>query len=160
MHHPYVRKNKKVLLDTNLLTMYIVSRIGAGEVENFKRTRAYTSKDAEILDDVLKNFESIVTTPHILAETANILDWFDKSKRATVLGFLSKYIELVEEVHYPAANITLSPAFLKLGLSDAALFDLSVSNKYVLLTDDLDLYGFAAGHNIEALNFTHFRNYL
>ena len=38
-------KSKGVLLDANLLTALIVGYIGAGEVEQFKRTRQFTTKD-------------------------------------------------------------------------------------------------------------------
>lgn len=137
--------------------MYLVGSLGDGEVERFKRTRVYSTKDARILNEALLKFKSILATPHILAETANLLDWFDGKKRQSLFKYLTDYIDLVEEVHQPAKQIVLSRAFLKLGLSDASLFDICHQQKCVLMTDDLDLYGFASGHGIKTINFNHLR---
>lgn len=160
MSHHYVDKSKNVLLDANLLTMYLVAQLGDGEVESFKRTREYTTADAQILDKTLLGFKSIVTTPQVLTETANLLDWFEGAKRQVLFGYLSHFIIQVDERYLAAKQIIISPAFIKLGLSDAALYDICHLDKCVLLTADLDLYGFAAGHGIEAINFTHLRKYL
>lgn len=160
MSHHYVDKSKNVLLDANLLTMYLVAQLGDGEVESFKRTREYTTADAQILDKTLLGFKSIVTTPQVLTETANLLDWFEGAKRQVLFGYLSHFIIQVDEKYLTAKQIIISPAFIKLGLSDAALYDICHLDKCVLLTADLDLYGFAAGHGIEAINFTHLRHYL
>lgn len=160
MTHPYIYKSKQVLLDANLLTMYLVAQLGDGEVESFKRTREYTTIDAKILDKTLLGFKSIITTPQVLTETANLLDWFKDAKRQVLFSYLSQFVIKVDEKYLPAKQIIASPAFIKLGLSDAALFDICHLDNCVLLTADLDLYGFAAGHGIEAINFTHLREYL
>ena len=160
MTHYYIDKSKRVLLDANLLTMYLVAQLGDGEVEKFSRTRAYTTADAKILDKTLLGFKSIITTAQVLTETANLLDWFTGKKREILFGYLSQFVITVDEKYLTAKQIILSPAFIKLGLSDAALFDICHLDKCVLLTADLDLYGFAAGHGIEAINFTHLRKYL
>ncbi|WP_201596323.1 PIN domain-containing protein [Psychrobacter vallis] len=160
MSHHYIDKSRHVLLDANLLTMYLVAQLGDGEVEKFKRTQEYKTADAKILDETLLGFKSIITTPQVLTETANLLDWFTGKKRQILFGYLSQFVITVDEKYLTAKQIILSPAFIKLGLSDAALFDICHLDKCVLLTADLDLYGFAAGHGIEAINFTHLRKYL
>ena len=160
MTHHYIDKSKNVLLDANLLTMYLVAQLGDGEVESFKRTREYTTADAKILDKTLLGFKSIITTPQVLTETANLLDWFKDAKRRVLFGYLSQFIVQFDEKYLAAKEVIVSPAFIKLGLSDAALFDICHLDKCVLLTADLDLYGFAVGHGIEAINFTHLREYL
>lgn len=157
MPHIYIKKSKQVLLDANLLTMYLVAQLGNGEVEKFKRTRAYTIDDAVILNKVLLGFGSILTTPHILAETANLLDWFHSTKRQKLFAYLCQFIQMVDEQHLIAKQVIASPAFYKLGLSDATLFDLCHEQGCVLLTTDLDLYGFAVGYGLEAINFNHLR---
>ena len=157
MSNSYLNESKKVLLDTNLLAMYLVGLLGDGEIESFKRTQSYTTKDAMVLNSALLKFKSIVTTPHVLAETANLLDWFNGNKREKLFKYLTDYIDSVEEIYQPAEQIVLSHAFLKLGLSDASLFDICRQKNCVLLTDDLDLYGFASGHGVETINFNHLR---
>lgn len=138
--------------------MYLVAQLGEGEVENFKRTREYTTADAKMLDNTLQGFKAIITTPQVLTETANLLDWFRDGKRELLFSYLSNFIDRIDEKYLPSKQIIVSPAFVKLGLSDAALFDICHVDKCVLLTADLDLYGFAAGHGIEAINFNHLRH--
>lgn len=157
MSHHYINKSKRVLLDANLLTMYLVAQLGDGEIEKFKRTQEYTTKDAQILDKALLGFHSIITTPQVLTETANLIDWFNNVKRQILFDYLCGFINQVDEHHLSAKQVIISPAFFKLGLSDAALFDICHSENCVLLTADLDLYGFASGHGIEAINFNHLR---
>lgn len=78
--HPFIDRNSKVLLDSNLLTILLVAQLGDGEIEH------------------------------------------------------------------------------NLGLTDACLFELIQHEKTVLLTADLDLYGFAVGYHLPAINFNHLRN--
>lgn len=131
MTHYYIDKSKRVLLDANLLTMYLVAQLGDGEVEKFSRTRAYTTADAKILDKTLLGFKSIITTAQVLTETANLLDWFTGKKRQVLFGYLSQFVVTVDEKYLSAKQIILSPAFIKLGLSDAALFDICHLDKCV-----------------------------
>ena len=78
--------------------MYLVAQLGDGEVERFKRTREYTTADAKILDNTLSGFKSIITTPQVLTETANLLDWFEGAKRQVLFGYLSQFVSVVGRV--------------------------------------------------------------
>lgn len=156
--HPFIDRNSKVLLDSNLLTIFLVAQLGAGEIERNKKTRNFTSEDAQILQAILEQFEAVITTPHILAEVTNLLDWVTGEKRLLLFNLLANFIQQVDEKYLSAKHITFSPAFIKLGLTDACLFELIQQEKTVLLTADLALYGFAVGYHLPAINFNHLRN--
>jgi hypothetical protein len=71
---PLTAKNKGILLDANLLLALLVGSFGAGEVERFKRTRQFTTRDVVELHKIVKSFSWICTTPHVVAEVSNLLD--------------------------------------------------------------------------------------
>lgn len=158
MPHPFIRQDKSVLLDTNLLMVYVIAMLGDGEVESYKKTREYTTQDAIILNTVLQQFKSIITTPQVIAETANLLDWLNGDKQNAAFGFLKIFIEKVDEKYLDSKTVSNSKGYLKLGITDSALFELCESEKIVLLTADVELYGFASGHGVETINFNHMRN--
>ena len=75
MNHPFISKRKIVLLDANLLMVLIVSQLGDGEIEAYKKTSNFTTDDGKLLLEVLQEFKQIVTTPQVITEVANLLDW-------------------------------------------------------------------------------------
>ncbi len=152
-------KRKNLLLDANLLTVYIVSQLGNGEIEKNKKTRNYTTEDAYLLCEFISSFRAIVTTPHVLTETANLLDWIKDEHRKKVFSYLTNFIQQVDEYYLQAKQICPSPAFLRLGLTDAMLIELCQQQDLVLLTADLPLYHFAIGQNLSAINFHHLRQF-
>jgi hypothetical protein len=155
--HHLVSSRKGVLIDANLLTVLLVGLLGAGEVERFKRTRSFTTKDAIGIDDLLRGFGWICTTPHVIAEVSNLLDWLDRDKRHRAFDLLAAFIRTRRELSIPATDIVESPVYLKLGITDAGLFIAARAQKLVLLTADLPLYHHASGLNLDAINFNHIR---
>lgn len=140
------------------MTVWLVGQLGVGEVEKNKRTRNFTSEDVEILDGILQQFFAIITTPHILTETTNLLDWVTGENRTKLWQMLAIFIQKTEEIYVPASEAVLSPIFYRLGLSDSVLYALCEQRDFVLLTADLDLYGYTVGQKLPAINFNHLRN--
>lgn len=90
--HFYTNSAHVALLDTNLLTVLLVGQLGVGSIETNKKTRQYTSDDFILLNDLLSQFKDIITTPHILAETVNLIDWVQGEHRRILLAKNKKYI--------------------------------------------------------------------
>lgn len=67
---PYRRAG--VLMDTNLLLLYLVGAFDPEEVPRFKRTSQFTPADFALLVRFLELFQRIVTTPHVLTEAGNL----------------------------------------------------------------------------------------
>ena len=156
--HPLVSQRKGVLIDANLLTVLIVGMLGRGQVEAFKRTRNFTSEDVVGIDAAVSGFGWSCTTPHVLAEVSNLLDWLDPSKKGAALGYLAELTGSLREVTFPATEIVATPIYFKLGITDAALFMAAREQGLVLLTADLPLYHYASGLHVEAINFNHLRD--
>ncbi len=52
-----------LLVDTNLLLLYIVGKTNPNRISNFKRTSRYTVEDFELLDGIMAQFKTLITTP-------------------------------------------------------------------------------------------------
>lgn len=63
-----------VLLDTNLLLLYLIGSFDLTLIKSFKRTAMYTEQEFQWLDEFTRKFSKIVVTPQILAETWNFLE--------------------------------------------------------------------------------------
>lgn len=157
--HHFASLHKGVLIDANLLIVLIVGMLGPGEVEKFKKTTAYTSEDVIGIDALIREFGWIGTTPHVIAEVSNLLDWIDQRKRQTAKTLLAELTGNLREIYFASTEIVATPVYFKLGITDAGLFMAASQQRFVLLTADLPLYHYASGLNVEAINFNHLREH-
>lgn len=67
-------RDNGILLDTNVLLLYLVGSIDPQNVGRFKRTAKYDENDFRILSNLVNLFKTNVTTPHILTEASNFLN--------------------------------------------------------------------------------------
>ena len=155
---PLRSKNKGILLDTNLLTVLLVGSLGNGEVERFKRTRQFTTKDVVELHNIVKSFGWICTTPHVVAEASNLLDWLDSGRKGKASRLLAAYVHAAKEVHVEATEIVKTPVYSKLGITDAGLVMLAKQEGCTVFTADLPLYHYASNLRVEIVNFNHLRD--
>lgn len=150
--------SKGILLDTNLLILLVVGLIGKAEISKHKTTGAYIPEDFDLLFNFLKLFKKIVVTPHVLAETSNLVDTFSGEKKSypflAITDLLNK--SYVFETHLPAIEISGTDGFTKYGLTDIGLIKVAKDN-YLLLTDDLKMSGFAEKSGVDVINFNHIR---
>ena len=151
-------KRKGILLDANLLLALLIGSFGAGEVERFKRTRQFTTRDVVELNKIVESFAWIYTTPHVIAEVSNLLDWLDDTKKREANRRLAAYICRAKEVHIEAVEIIKTPIYCKLGITDAGLVVLAQKESCIVFTADLPLYHYAANLRIKVVNFNHIRN--
>ena len=69
-----LESGQAVLVDTNLLVLYVVGSVSRKRIATFKRTSQYRSEDYDLLVQVLANFSSVYTLAHIMAEVSNLTD--------------------------------------------------------------------------------------
>ncbi|MCI5221613.1 MAG: hypothetical protein D3924_02755 [Candidatus Electrothrix sp. AR4] len=137
---PPTLQSKGVMLDANLLIALLVGSFGEGEVERFKRTRQFTTRDVVELAKVVERFGRTWTTPHVIAEVSNILDWLNDDRRREAGRRLAAYIRNAKEVHLEGAEIVKTPVYFTLGITDAGLCLLARQNDCIVITADLPLY--------------------
>ncbi|CAK8714603.1 hypothetical protein H206_00307 [Candidatus Electrothrix aarhusensis] len=155
---PPALQSKGVLLDANLLIALLVGSFGEGEVERFKRTQQFATRDVVELTKVVERFGWRYTTPHVIAETSNLLDWMDDSRRCEAGKRLAAYICTAREVHVEGAEIVKTPVYHKLGITDAGLCLLARQSDCIVITADLPLYHYALNLHVQIVNFNHMRN--
>jgi hypothetical protein len=150
-------KGKAVLLDSNLLLVFLAGSLGVGIFKTFKRISGYNFDDYELLVRLLRSFSILLTTPHILTEVSNLanslsgsykLDWninFAALMRSekTRIGVREKWTS--------AAELSKRREFLPFGIADTALSQLA--SEALLVTEDYRLSGFLNRQGISVLNF-------
>jgi hypothetical protein len=145
-----------VLVDANLLLLYVVGAYDRGQVERFRRTRdRFAAEDFDTLSHVLVQFDKVVTTPHILTEVSNMMGQMSGYVRDGSFELFARSVSLMTEKHTAATDLSKNPTFVKFGITDASIRD--VASGYLVLTDDLPLYGYLAGQSVDVLNFNNLR---
>ena len=132
---PYRRRG--LLLDSNLLLLYVVGQTDRNLVRSFKRTQAFTDADFRLLVLLRTRFDSLVTTPHVLTEVNGLTNALTGSYRVDVRARLAADVALLDERHIPAIDLVETASFKGLGLTDSALALIaqSADGPLVLSTD-------------------------
>lgn len=150
-----------ILVDTNVLLLYLFGRYQPDAVGRRKRLDHYTPEDADLVMQFLARFERILTTQHVLAETSNLARQIAGGAQQLELSlklhplFCLDTPDSFESCQVDGAAIDVS-VFARLGLTDASLASL-VAADMLLFTDDLGLYVAAVSTGGDAINFTHMR---
>lgn len=150
-------KSKGLLIDSNLLLLLIIGYINLDFIEKFKRTKAYTAKDHKVLNSLVTQFNTLLTTPNVLTEVSNLANSLGGNYR---IEFEKKYSRLIKQLieHYvESAKITAEESLLRFGLTDAGIYEVCRGN-YLILTDDFKLTSHLNGLGVDVINFNHIRD--
>src|ERR1017187_8063760 len=63
-----------LLIDANLLVLFVVGTVNLGRIEDFKRTRKYNKGDYQLLLRVMERLKPWYTLAHVMAEVNNLSD--------------------------------------------------------------------------------------
>jgi len=143
-----------LLVDTNLLVLFVVGSVNRDRIETFKRTRKYSKADYDLLIRVLDR-RKIYTVPHVLAEVSNLTD-LAGAEKALSRSVLKETISLLDEVQIPSTRAAEDRLYWNLGLTDAAIGGVARTHNCNVLTDGLDLYLELTPDRINVWNFTIF----
>jgi predicted nucleic acid-binding protein len=149
-------RGKGLLVDSNLLVLYVVGTVNRNRIENFKRTCQYRSRDYDLLLRTLGNFETIYTLAHVMAEVSNLTDLAGQ-ERLLARRILKQTVDVFDEEILASRKAANHPAFERLGLTDAAIACAALELNCAVLTDDLDLYLHVSATSLTVYNFTHLR---
>lgn len=143
------------MLDTNLLLLLIVGRTDRSLIGSHKRTRAYDSTDVDVIESLVAVYDGLVTTPHILAETSNLLRQIRNPARDTIQHTLREFILACEEASIGSAEGCLHDQFIALGLTDAIILTACATSsgdqdRIELLTADEPVYHHALSLGVTA----------
>ncbi len=153
-------KRKGLLLDSNLLLLYLVglhdpTLIGDGKHNKLAK---YTLEDFRILVRLKTLFRQTGTTPHVLTELSNLAGDFPESvKNLCFRSFRSSFATL-DELPVSSLQAAQRTEFPYLGLTDCVLAQLTPG--FLMVSDDSRFIQKLAQSGLEALNFNHLRQYL
>ena len=127
----------KLLVDTNLLLVFLVSEARQGLATSYKRTRGYSFVQRMELAETVASAESLITPPHILTEVSNfIFSGIAEPDRERVLLAYRDYVAKAVEVFPAAGDLAAVPAFRWLGLTDVGVASTAKGDTTVVATDD------------------------
>jgi hypothetical protein len=148
---------KSILLDSNLLLVFLTGSVGTHLFRVCKRVSDYTIEDYELLVRLLEYFTVLLTTPHIFTEVSNLANSLPQSYKRDWYRNLADLIASAKEPTglreewTPAVELAETSEFVAFGITDAALANLS--SKALLVTEDHRLTGALRNQGISVLNF-------
>jgi rRNA-processing protein FCF1 len=158
MLHSLVQKyrRKGILIDANLLIVLLVGKLGPAHLINCRATKSFTPDDFSLLERFVMQFNTLVTTPHILTEVSNLAERLPEGLLDRFRTMFREVIKSLSEQPRPAMEIAWDAAFLRFGLTDTAIA-MVVPRRYLVLTADLPLCGLLQRRKIDVINFNHIR---
>lgn len=138
--------------------MLVVGGFDESLIDVHKRTRkVYSVDDYRLLKNTVSGFETILVTPHVLAETSALLNQMGEPKRTALAAHFAALVQGLSEAPVSSKDLVARTEFVALGLADVGLLEKCESADVALITADLDLYLEASKTNPNVLNFNHLR---
>ena len=150
-------RDRGILIDTNLMLLWLVGSFDIGKISRYKRTSAFTPEDFQALHRLAARFSNIVVTPNIWTEVSNLVG--ESGRKVFPYEFFAHFVRTFKDIgeRYLPSNVAASEkCFAPLGLTDTVIVA-SCSGKYLVLTDDLNLYIELVSRGFDAVNFNHLR---
>ncbi|MCE7698481.1 MAG: hypothetical protein K8E24_006455 [Methanobacterium paludis] len=144
-----------VLVDTNLLLLLLIGTIDKKYIEIFKRTSKFTENDFDLLVEILKHYDKIITTPNILTETDNFIKNIKNPKYKYQARLkISNWIMggFIKEELIETKDLCNEDCFFIFGLADAVITTVS-GEKIGVLTKDKRLYDDLKDRGVPSINF-------
>jgi len=154
-----IRKHSSrgILIDTNLLLLYLIGMFDENYINRFKRTKKYSIDDFKIVKNIINYFRKIIVTPQILAEISNL----SKDIKDPFLSkYFSKLIDIIKDSEelYINKNDLLKPLLLpKYGFTDVSIIESADVHNHLIFTDDFPLSGYLCKYEMDVFNFNHIR---
>ena len=149
--------HKGLLVDTNLLLLYLVGELSSKLIPRFKRTQAFKFEDFTLLKAIVDSFSVLVTTPGVLTEVSNLAGQLSGQVRTRFFGNFAERVQLLQETHVPSEEVVRTQIFQRLGLTDSAII-LACKGRYLALTADFALAHFMEANRLDVINFNDIRH--
>lgn len=149
--------SRLLLLDTNLLILFVVGLTNRSYIAKHKRLQAYDVEDFKIVSGLIEDSLGLLFVPNVLTEASNLLRQIKDPIRSEIGKIFGDIVGRVNEQYLPSVDVVVTPNFARLGLTDAVLIKLAESGGD-LLSDDLDLYLAAHALGLNAVNYNQIRD--
>lgn len=148
---------KGIIIDTNILLLYLVGSVNRERISRFKRTQQFISEDYDRLLEILENFQKIIITPNILTEVNSLANQLGEPEKTQCLIKFTLLISQITEEYIESVAVASHNVFFRFGLTDCGIM-LLAEDKYLVLTDDLKLYLYLKAIGIDTVNFNNLRS--
>jgi|SRR6185312_15017530 len=151
-------RGRTLLLDSNLLLLFLAGNLGSDFFQQFPRVSGYDFDDYELLRQTLKQFKTILTTPHVLTEITNLANKLSGVHRVEWSRYLVRFItsESVQEKWIAGRELARTGEFIEFGITDSAIS--AIASEALVLTDDFPLSGSLTSRGFDVLNFKELRS--
>lgn len=147
---------KGILIDTNILLLYLVGTVNQARIEKFKRTAQFIPEDYDLLVQIVNKFQQVIVTPNILTEVNSLANQLGEPERSKGLEALKILTSKISEEYLASELIANQESFNRFGLTDCGII-LAAKDKYLVLTDDLKLHLYLQALGIDTINFNNLR---
>ncbi|MGJ5629135.1 PIN domain-containing protein [Nostoc sp. CALU 1950] len=150
---------KGVLIDTNILLLFLVGSVNQERITRFNRTQQFIPEDYELLLAFIARFQKLVTTPNILTEVNSLANQLGEPERSQCFAIFAQFVKnvaLLDEYYVSSLDAVNTEKFIKFGLTDCGILTLS-KGKYLVLTDDFKLASYLQSVEIDVVNFNNIR---
>lgn len=148
-----------VLVDANMLLVYLVGQLDEGLVRYVTPNRAYSADDFRLVALILSKFKTLIVTPAILAEVSNLSSKLPQDYRGDFRRLLAAQLPTASftERLVDLALVAKGVAFVPFGFTDATIEQICAQGVAVF-TDDLNLYQLLASKRVDVFNYNHIRS--
>ena len=143
-----------LLIDTQLLVLFVVGITSERLIPIHKRTKTYTLKQYHLLKEIIGNTREFVIVPHIIAETSNLVSQTNEHDALRLRSKLKQFADYAFESYIPSSEGFTDPSYLRLGVIDAILV-ISCARGATVLTADAGVYAEASSRGASVVNFWH-----
>lgn len=146
-----------LLIDTNLLLLYLVGAYDKGFIGRFNRTAQYSDEDFQVVCRFVSGFRKVITTPHILAELSNLSFQMPKSKIREYFVYVVDFLRRAGE-HYVKKDCMIGSDLLaRVGFTDLGIIEAAKQGNYLVLTDDFETAGILRAVKRDVINLNWIR---
>lgn len=154
-----------VILDSNLLIIFLVGLHDQNEVERFlptvKGKLVVFPQDFGILKDLINRYcvKKFIVTPQILAEVSNLtFEHFKEPKLQQYIKRALAFIKIAEEKVQPKDDLLKTYHLPIVGFSDSSIIETAKQEKCLVLTEDLKCYALLEREKCCVYNMNHLRS--
>ncbi|MDR3555733.1 MAG: PIN domain-containing protein [Syntrophobacteraceae bacterium] len=145
-----------LIVDTNLLVLFVVGTTDRNLIARHKRLKAFSDDDFDLLCEIIACSRQVFVTPNTVSETSNLLGHIDEPARTRIFETFRVLLLTTPEEYVESGIACNAREFLRLGITDSALLHIADESR-TILTTDLDLYLSALSRGLVAHNFNHLR---
>ncbi len=152
-------RHKGILVDTNLLLLFLVASFDTAYARRFRRTQHYRPEDYVALVQIIQPFDRIIVTPSILTEISNLADDVAVDYRYDFCQFWANLLispagsPFLWERQAFTRHIIRRPEFPVLGLTDTGIIDRAVHDRHLVVSHDQDLCISLAANGVDVITF-------